>query len=117
MVILAILNGAIRENAYSRFMSELSAHQLSTVIGLFLFGFYVWFVTGIFRIESSTQALVIGAMWVVMTVIFEFLFGHYVMRHPWSRLFQDYNLLKGRIWSLVLIWTAIAPYVFYQIRS
>ena len=103
MMILAILNGALREKVYDRFMQELSAHQLSAFIVLILFGVYIWVLTGICRIESSKQALVIGGMWLVMTVAFEFVFGHYVMRHPWNRLFRDYNLLKGRVRPLVLI--------------
>ena len=98
-------------------MRELSAHQLSTFIGFILFGLYIWSLTGIYQIESSSQAFVIGGMWLIMTILFEFIFGHFIMRHPWSKLLHDYNLLKGRVWLLVLIWTAVAPYVFYRIRS
>ena len=117
MVAIAILNGAIREKAYGPFMGELSAHQLSTFIIILLFGAYIWVLTGTYTIESPTQALIIGVMWLVMTVIFEFVFGHFVMGHPWSRLLQDYNLFKGRVWSLVLIWASVAPYLFFRIRS
>ena len=117
MVILAIVNGAVREKVYGPFMGELSAHQLSTLSGIILFGVYIWILTGICRIETSNQAFVIGIMWVIMTVLFEFMFGHFIMKHPWTKLFHDYNLLEGRVWLLVLIWTAIAPYVFYRIRS
>ena len=117
MAILAILNGVTRQKLYGQHMHELSAHQLSTLIGLILFSLYIWILTGVYRIESSNQALVIGGMWLIMTILFEFVFGHYVVGHPWGRLFHDYNLVKGRIWLLVLIWTAIAPYIFYRIRS
>ena len=117
MVILAILNGSIREKVYGQFMQELSAHQLSTLILIILFGAYIWILTGVFLIESSRQALLIGSMWLIMTIVFEFGFGHYIMGHPWSKLFHDYNLLEGRVWSLVLIWTAVAPYMLYRIRS
>jgi hypothetical protein len=117
MVILAILNGAAREKIYGPAMRELSAHQLSTFIGLILLGIYIWILTGIYRIESTSQAFVIGSMWFIMTILFEFIFGHFIMRHPWSELFHDYNLFKGRVWLLVPIWTAIAPYVFYRCRS
>ena len=116
MVILAILNAAIREKIYGPLIHELLAHQLSTFLLLVLFGMYVWFLTGICRIESARQSFVIGAMWLIMTIVFEFLFGHYVMDHSWKRLFHDYDLLEGRVWSLVLIWTAILPYVFYKLR-
>lgn len=117
MVILAILNGVMREKSYGRFMPELTAHQLSTFFMLVFIGAYVRLLTGLFRIESSGQALLTGGMWFVMTVAFEFVFGHYVMGHSWRRLFYDYNLLKGRVWLLVLIWVAVAPCLFYQIRS
>jgi hypothetical protein len=68
------------------------------------------------RIESPKQAIVIGLIWLGLTVVFEFLFGHYVMGNPWERLLHDYNLLAGRVWVFVLIWITIAPYVFYRIN-
>ena len=61
LVALAIINGVIREKWYGQFMNELSAHQLSTVIGIALFGFFIWILTGVWRIESARQAYLIGA--------------------------------------------------------
>ena len=98
-------------------MDDLAAHQISTLIGICVFGIFMWVFTGIISIQSSRQAWIIGCMWLMMTVAFEFLFGHYVAGHDWTTLFQDYNILKGRVWLLVLIWTTIAPYFFYRIRS
>lgn len=117
LVLIAIFNGLLRQKGYSRFMSELTAHQISTLTGILLFGAFIWLLTRVWRIESSGQALAIGGIWLALTVAFEFLFGHYVMGHPWSRLFHDYNLLEGRLWVLVLVWTFIAPYVFYRLGS
>ena len=116
LVVVAIINGALREKGYRQFMSELAAHQLSTLIGLILFGVYVLILTRIWRIASSGQAFAIGVIWLALTIGFEFIFGHYVMGHPWSRLLHDYNLLKGRLWVLLLIWTAIAPLAFYKLQ-
>ncbi len=115
--ILGIINGSIREFGYKHLMGELTAHQISTLTGIVFFGLYIWFLTGVWRIESAGQAVAIGLIWLGLTILFEFVFGHYVMKHPWSRLFQDYNILKGRLWVLVLVWTTIAPYVFFRIRS
>ncbi len=50
--------------------------------------------------------------WLGLTVAFEFLFGHYAMGHTWSRLLQDYKLLEGRVWVLLLIWVTMAPLLF-----
>jgi hypothetical protein len=117
MVAIAIFNGVIRDKFYGQFMSELSAHQLSTLIAIILFGAYIWNFTGIYQIESQKQAFVIGGLWLIMTIIFEFIFGHFAMGHPWDKLFYDYNLIKGRVWVIVLAWTTLAPYIFYRIRS
>ena len=117
LVILAIVNGTARVKGYGRFMSELAAHQLSTLTGILLFGLYVWGLGFLWKLRSAREAIIIGLIWLVMTICFEFLFGHYVMKHPWSRLFHDYNVVYGRLWSLVLLWTAIAPYLFYRLRN
>ena len=115
LVVIAVINGVVREKGYGRLMSELTAHQLSTGIGIVLFGIYVFILTRLWRIESSGQAFLIGGLWLFLATGFEFIFGHYVMGHPWERLFHDYNLLKGKLWVLLLIWTAIAPYIFLKL--
>jgi hypothetical protein len=117
MPLIGIINGSIRQFGYRKFMSELTAHQISTLTGIILIGLYVWFLSRLWRIKSSGQALTIGGIWLTLTVAFEFVFGHYVMGNPWSRLLHDYNLLEGRLWVLVLIWIIIAPFVFKTRRS
>lgn len=63
------------------------------------------------KITETRTLLGIGIFWVVITIIFEFVFGHFVMGHPWVKLFADYNLLNGRLWVLVLINNIAAPLI------
>jgi hypothetical protein len=113
MLALAIFNGAMREATYGKHMSELRAHQVSTVTGSLLIGLFIFGLTRIWRLETARQAAEIGLIWVVLTIAFEFLFGHFVAKHPWSRLLRDYNIFAGRVWVLFLIWLAVAPWVFW----
>lgn len=117
MVFIAIINALIRQYGYLRFVGERAAHQISTVTGIALFGVYIGFVTGRWRIESAGQAVSIGLLWLVMTIAFEFLFGHYVAGNTWERLLLDYNLLAGRVWVFMLLWIAVAPYIMFRLRS
>lgn len=117
MPIIGIINGTIRQYGYKQALGELRAHQVSTVTGIILLGLYIWVLTRWWKIQSSAQAIAIGVMWLALTVAFEFLFEHYVMKHPWSRLLHDYNILEGRIWALVLLFVVIAPYIFYKLSS
>jgi len=38
MVLIAVINGAMREEWYGKHLTELQAHQVSTVTGVLLFG-------------------------------------------------------------------------------
>ena len=115
MPIIGIINGVIRQYGYSNALGELRAHQVSTLTGIVFFGLYVWALTLLWKIRSSAEAIAIGSIWLILTVAFEFLFGHYVMKHPWSRLLHDYNIFEGRLWVLVPVWITIAPYLFYRL--
>jgi hypothetical protein len=55
-------------------------------------------------------------MWLSLTIAFEFLFGHFVAGHLWSKLLHDYNVLAGRVWAFFLIWVTAAPYLFYRLQ-
>lgn len=117
LVFVAILNGTLREKGFAKLMAELPAHQLSTLTGILFVGLYVWFAMKFWPIASAGSALQIGGIWFVMTVLFEFGFGHFVMGHPWERLLRDYNIFAGRLWVLFLLWTTFSPWVVFLIQE
>lgn len=114
LAIVAVLNGVLRQGTYGKVVSELGAHQISTVTAILSSGVLVWVAHRFWPIESTAQAWTIGACWLAMTVIFEFGFGHYVAGHSWARLFADYNIFEGRVWSLFLVWIAVMPFVVFR---
>ena len=117
LIVIMIANGIARESLYGPGMSELRAHQLSTLTGAALYFAYVWIVFDRLGISDPAMAWAIGAAWLAFTVAFEFSFGHFVAGHPWSRLLEDYDLSQGRVWSLFLVWVVVAPWVVYRLRD
>ena len=117
LVALAILNGTLREFGYKPFVGDLTAHWLSTATFLCLLGLYIWAVERKWVLASSRQAWLIGLMWLAMTVLFEFGFGHYIMGHSWEKLLHDYNIFEGRMWVLVLGATFAGPWLFFKRHS
>ena len=90
---------------------EQTAHQLGTILYLIVQFIIIYLFIRKIRIKDVKTLLGIGIFWVVITIIFEFVFGHYVMGHPWQKLFADYNLFNGRLWVLVLIINIVAPLI------
>jgi hypothetical protein len=113
LAIVAIANGVIRQTTYGKVVPELAAHQISTIVAILTTGAVVWGLSRIWPLDSSSQAWTIGILWLLLTIVFEFGFGHFVAGHSWARLLADYNLLNGRVWLLFLIWVAVMPLVFY----
>ena len=116
MVFIAIANGTVRQFGYGRFVNELTAHQISCFTGIILFLIYTFAVSVRWPFENARQERIVGLIWLVLTIAFEFIFGHYAAGHTWDRLLQDYNILAGRLWALVLVALAFMPYLVFRIR-
>jgi hypothetical protein len=114
IIALAFLNGTIREIAYKPYVGDLAAHQISTFTLIAFFTAYLWSIGRKWKIDSAKNAWLIGLMWLVMTMAFEFGFGRFVLNNPWEKLLHDYDILEGRIWVLILLSTLVGPYLSYQ---
>jgi hypothetical protein len=114
---LAITNGIARQAFYEGHVGDLQAHQVSTATLLAVFALYVWMLQRRWPIQTARTALAIGAAWAVLTLTFEFGFGHYVVGQSWAELLEAYNLANGRLWVLVPLWTLVAPAVMRTIKQ
>ncbi|HEX2533754.1 MAG TPA: hypothetical protein VHK69_08460 [Chitinophagaceae bacterium] len=114
MLLLAVANGLLREFFFRKFLEEGPAHQLSTGTLLLFFAFYIRWVTSVRPPASAGQAIWVGIGWLLLTLAFEFGFGR-ARGHSWDTLLADYNLLQGRLWVLIPLWVALAPWLFYRL--
>ncbi len=62
------------------------------------------------------DAWAIGLLWILLTVAFEFFFGHYAVGQSWRELLADYNVLRGRVWVLMLLVALVAPRWAWGVR-
>lgn len=116
MLVIAVANGALRQLIFSKVMSEPHAHQLSTLIGSVIMGVYIWLVVDIWPPSSGLHALIVGFIWLGLTVSFEFFMGSVLQNRPLTLLLDQYNLLAGRVWVLFLVWVTIAPWLFFRLQ-
>ena len=115
--VLAVLNGMARNSLITPRIGEHGGHVASTIILC-----TVIFAVTLISIrwmgpEGRGSAWLIGIVWVVLTVSFEFLAGHYLFGSEWSKLLADYNLAEGRIWLLVLMTSFFAPWCAAAVRG
>ncbi len=114
LLLAATVNGGLRETFIIPRTGDAAGHAISTITLCAAILVLAWLTVEWMAPATARDAWRIGAMWVALTLAFEFLAGHYLFRNPWPRLLADDNVLRGRIWILVLITTAIAPWLVAQ---
>jgi hypothetical protein len=114
-VILAaamIANGILRVTVLQTRFGLTTAEILSAVFGIII----ILAVTRPFLrpLAGATppELLIVSVAWVVLTVIFEFTFGHWVDGKSWSELAGNYAVWRGRLWPLVLMTLAATPFIW-----
>jgi hypothetical protein len=111
LLVAAIVNGTIRVAVIIPAVGETAGHIISTIKLSIAILLIAWLAIPWLGPASGIDLWRIGAMWFALTVAFEFGAGHFLFGNPWSRLLEDYNVLRGRVWVVVLLATATAPMV------
>ena len=75
IVILGLVNATIRQVVYAKYASELAGHQISTLTFATLVGLYAWALSGFLKLSSPGEAIGVGLMWMVLTIICAHLLG------------------------------------------
>jgi len=116
MPFIAILNAGLREKIMGRFLGDLGSHQLSTLTLMVWMSLYAWLIYSLLKIDSPSEAWITGITWLCLTLLFEFLAGHFLFKNSWARLLTDYNLIKGRVWGIFLIYLTVLPHLIYSVK-
>jgi hypothetical protein len=109
---LMVANGIFREVMLVPYLGRAGADIASAIIGIAI----ILSISGLFlrrATDTSFGSLArISVIWLVLTVAFEFLFGHYVDGKSWAELIGNYAIWHGRLWPLVLASLALAPFLW-----
>lgn len=116
VIILAeSLHGTARELWLKPLIGDFRARQLAFFSGMALIlGIALLFVRWV-RAENNHQWLRVGVLWAGLTLAFEFVLGRLVIGYSWERMLEDYNLLRGGLMGLGLIWLLFVPVLAAQI--
>ena len=109
IAVCAVLNGGFREAVLLPGLGMpaaifLSGILLCVLIMVVSFVFIRWL--GPLR---TAQSLLVGLLWLFLTLAFEFGLGRFVQHREWSEILDAYTFKNGNLWPLVLVVTFLAP--------
>lgn len=107
--VIGVANGVLREGTYGRWLSEPAANRLSVASAGTAFIGYFRALQHRWPIRSRSEAAMIGTIWLLLTVCFEFGLGRLVAKKSWDELTAEYDIRRGRLWPLVLLVIGLGP--------
>lgn len=116
---LAVINGLLRENLFAPQFGMTVALPLSGVLLSLIIFLVSWLLLPFIRGDyqgSHNRFLLVGLQWVLMTLAFEFLFGHFVAGKPWGEILQIFDVAGGNLMLLVLASCLVSPYLVSRLR-
>ena len=117
IALFAIANGLFRESFLEPYLGDTLALPLSGITLSMMIFTITFFSFRLIKSHASSTYLYIGLQWVVMTLIFEFVFGRFVMGRSWEELFQVFNILEGNLFILALLVSLFSPLLVSRIRK
>ena len=116
MMVIETIHGVLRNFLLVPLVGDLRARQLGVFIGSALILSIAVLLIEWISPSSIRDLLMIGAMWLALTLAFEFGIGRALGR-PWSALMADYDLSRGGLLSIGMVVLALSPWLAARIRK
>ncbi|MGC9502150.1 hypothetical protein [Baaleninema sp.] len=111
LAVLAVTNGYIGSTWVLSQFGEAWVEPYKVVVivtGIFAMA---WIYMRQNRDRPRKAAVIAATTWVGLTILFEFVFGHYIAGDSWATLLENYRFWEGHLWILVLLSEAISPFI------
>jgi hypothetical protein len=111
LVIIAVetVHGILRTLLLVPMMGDFPARQISVFTGsLLIFGVTLLFINWT-AARTTLQLLMVGTIWVLLTILFEITLGRLVLDLSWDRITEDYDITRGGFLGFGLLFMAVSP--------
>src|SRR5690606_18684918 len=115
ILLLAFINGGLREAILFKYMSKPPAFVLSGALLIAcILAVSIWLMPWV-GVRTLKQCALVGAAWLMLTLIFEFGLG-FAQGKGLSVMLDAYTFKEGNVWPLVLVAVAAAPSIGAYVR-
>jgi len=110
----AILNGGLRNEVIEPMLGWIAEPISGIILCTFIFLLCLFLIPRLGHGNKKTY-IFMGCVWLLLTIIIEFIIG-FIEGNTLNELLAAYNITTGNLWTLVLITTAISPYLSVKIK-
>lgn len=111
LIVAEIAHGILRAIVLVPVVGEFRSNQIGVFTGSAIILVIAYFTIRWIGAKRPSELLLVGLIWLVLTVTFEVLFGRFVVKLSWDRIVSDYNVLNGGLMPLGLLFLFFSPMV------
>lgn len=111
IIMAECVHGLLRELFLEASLGDRVTHQIGVVVGSALVVAITFATARWMRVETTRWLLGVGALWMVLTLIFDALAGRFLADGNFERLFADYDPRRGGLMLVGMTVLALAPLI------
>ena len=116
-IVAEILHGIARGTFLVPHVGQFRSSQIGVFTGsVIILAVALVFVRWISATRPA-QLLMVGLIWLCLTLAFEVLFGRFVIGASWERLAADYNVLEGGLLPFGMLVLLLSPLIAAKVRG
>ena len=117
LILAEIVHGILRAVALVPFVGEFRSNQIGVFTGSAIILVIAYLTIRWIGAKRTNELLVVGIIWLTLTVAFEFSFGRFVMGLDWEEILAGYNLAAGGLMPLGLLVLLFSPIIAWKLRT
>lgn len=110
------IHGILRTLLLAPITGDFRARQIAVFTGSLIIFTITYFSIRWINAVSKVQLFTIGLFWLILTVSFEIALGRFILNFNWERILSDYDLAKGGLLSIGLVFMIFSPFLAAKLR-
>lgn len=116
IALIETLHGILRAKFLAKKVGDLRSRQIGVITGSILIYIITFNTLNWVNPKSVIDCLIIGSIWLIFMLLFEFIVGHYVFHFPFKWLIDEYNVKKGRWLLFGMIFLFFSPLIVFSLN-
>jgi len=111
------IHGVLRAMYLAPLVGDFQARQISVLLGSLLILTIAYLFVRWIRANTTGALLIVGFVWLALTVAFELSFGRFSLGLSWERIVSDYDVPHGGLLPFGLIVLTLSPLIAAKLRG
>jgi hypothetical protein len=117
LILAEIVHGILRAVALVPLVGKFRSDQIGVFTGSVIILVIAFLTISWIGAKRSFELMLVGFIWLALTVGFEFLFGRHVMGLTWAQLTANYDLAQGGCMPVGLLILLLSPMIGLKLRA